>query len=105
MIMSLETFIAFLAYLSGLFFSICLIPQLQLMWQNRSAADVSLHWTCLFIVGLIFQITYLALMGGYIWLSVVPELSLALGVLGSKLYLDGLTNAYTEIPDTDGPDV
>jgi uncharacterized protein with PQ loop repeat len=87
---SMETIIALLAYTSGLFFSICLVPQLQLMWKNRSATDVSLSWTTLFIVGLICQIVYLALMGGYIWLSVVPELSLALGVLWSKYYLDNL---------------
>ena len=96
--MDWSTVIDILAYASGLFFSICLIPQLQLMWQNRSASDVSFSWTLLFIVGLLFQITYLALLGGYIWSSVVPELSLALGVLWSKFYLDNLNaQEYLEL--------
>jgi uncharacterized protein with PQ loop repeat len=94
---SMETVIALLAYTSGLFFSICLIPQLTLMWKNRSATDVSLSWTTLFIVGLLLQILYLALMGGYIWLSVVPELTLAVAVLWSKYYLDNLTQSSSSI--------
>lgn len=100
MTMDLATFIDLLAYASGLFFSICLIPQLQIMWANRSATDVSFSWTLLFIIGLIFQVTYLALLGGYIWLSVIPELSLALIVLWSKFYLDSLT-AATQTPSKD----
>jgi S-adenosylmethionine/arginine decarboxylase-like enzyme/uncharacterized protein with PQ loop repeat len=94
---SLDDIIAFFAWLSGAFFAFCLIPQLQVMWENRSATDVSIHWTILLIIGLLLQILYLFLMGGYIWLTVIPEFLLVVSILWSKWYLDRL-NAEGYIP-------
>lgn len=78
-----------IAYIGGVLLAICLLPQLHIMWKNRSAADVAVSWTLLYISGLLLTFVYLiriAALAG--WISLLPEIILALVVLGSKFYLD-----------------
>jgi S-adenosylmethionine/arginine decarboxylase-like enzyme len=92
-----------LAYAGGVSLAICLIPQLHLIWKNRSAKDVSVSWTLFYIMGLSFTFAYLYLVGAFAgWLSIFPELCLTVFLLGSKIYLDRQpAKTYSEFVDTE----
>lgn len=78
-----------LAYLGGCLLALCLIPQLMLMWTNRSAQDVSWSWTLLYSTGLSLSFLYLFLIDAVAgWISVLPELVLVFVVMISKKILD-----------------
>ncbi len=79
----------FLAYMGGALLAVCLIPEIIIMINNRSAEDVSLAWSVMHIAGLIFTFAYLFRVqakAGY--LSLIPELALIVVVMITKLYLD-----------------
>jgi hypothetical protein len=78
-----------LAYSGGALLACCLVPQLHLMWVNQSAHDVSISWTLFYITGLLQTLVYLVEVNAFAgWISVIPEIALALCVLASKLFLD-----------------
>ncbi|KAI8925336.1 hypothetical protein BC831DRAFT_461655 [Entophlyctis helioformis] len=73
----------------GILLSICAIPQLVVMWQNRSARDVSLLWISAYTGGLVLTLAYLTLLRA--WAGAIPlvvETALGLAVLLSKVVLD-----------------
>ncbi|KAL2915767.1 hypothetical protein HK105_204714 [Polyrhizophydium stewartii] len=77
------------AYVGGVFLSLCAIPQLVVMWQNRSAKDVSMLWILSYIIGLSFTLVYLLLLSA--WAGAIPimvQIALAFVVLVSKLLMD-----------------
>jgi S-adenosylmethionine/arginine decarboxylase-like enzyme/uncharacterized protein with PQ loop repeat len=88
-----------LAYVGGGCITICLLPQIHLMWANRSARDVSISWTLFYILGLTLTFAYLFLVDAFAgWVSLLPELFLTFFVLGSKLYLDRQSpKVYSEV--------
>jgi len=91
-----------LAYLGGCLLALCLIPQLMLMWTNRSAQDVSWSWTLLYSMGLSLSFLYLFLIDAVAgWISVLPELVLVFVVMISKKILDDNMEA-TVVEDTTG---
>jgi len=78
-----------LAYLGGSLLAICLIPQLIVMWKNRSAQDVSWLWTVLYFLGLSLTFMYLLLIEAVAgWISILPELLFVVVLMISKKILD-----------------
>jgi hypothetical protein len=78
-----------LAYAGGAFLACCMVPQLRLMWVNQSAHDVSISWTLFYITGLLLTLVYLVEVDAFAgWISLIPEIALAISVLASKLHLD-----------------
>lgn len=91
-----------LAYLGGCLLALCLIPQLMLMWTNRSAQDVSWSWTILYWMGLSLTFLYLFLINALAgWISLLPELVLVVVVMISKKILDDNMRAAV-VDDTTG---
>ncbi|KAI8925310.1 hypothetical protein BC831DRAFT_461516 [Entophlyctis helioformis] len=78
-----------LGIIGGTLLSFCSIPQLVVMWKNRSARDVSMAWIVSLTLGLMVQSAYLILLEA--WAGAIPlivQVVLAVGVLGSKIVLD-----------------
>jgi MtN3 and saliva related transmembrane protein len=79
----------FFGIFGGILFSICTIPQLVLMWKQRSAKDLSYGWMCTFLLGLSSTITYLVLQEAYAaYIPAAVEAVLYIAIIISKIILD-----------------
>ncbi|EGF81318.1 expressed protein [Batrachochytrium dendrobatidis JAM81] len=76
-------------YSGGVFLGLCAIPQLYVMWKNRSAKDVSMLWILCYTIGLVLTMTYMIMLNA--WAGVIPiivQIVLAIIVFISKLLMD-----------------
>ena len=96
----LDTAMIALGYIGGAGLSICLVPQLIVMWKTKSAGDLSLPWLILYSFGLVLSAVYLVYIEAMAaWIPMIAELSLTLLTLALKLYLDA---AYpSAVPQSD----
>jgi uncharacterized protein with PQ loop repeat len=84
------TFTDALGFIGGIILSICMLPQLTLMYQTKSAKDLSLLFTVLYSIGLVMTAAYMTLIRA--WAGAIPvwiETLLAFILLAGKIYLDG----------------
>lgn len=78
-----------LGFIGGIILSICMLPQLILMHQSKSAKDISMQFTVLYFIGLVLTAIYMTLIRA--WAGAIPiwiETLLALILLAGKIYLD-----------------
>lgn len=83
------TFIDALGFIGGIILSICMLPQLTLMYKTKSAKDLSLLFTVLYSIGLVMTAVYMTLIRA--WAGAIPvwiETLLAFVLLSGKIYLD-----------------
>jgi uncharacterized protein with PQ loop repeat len=78
-----------LGFIGGIILSICMLPQLTLMYQTKSAKDISMLFTILYSIGLVMTAIYMTLIRA--WAGAIPiwiETVLALILLSGKIFLD-----------------
>jgi uncharacterized protein with PQ loop repeat len=78
-----------LGFIGGIILSICMLPQLSLMYQTKSAKDISMLFTILYSIGLVMTAIYMTLIRA--WAGAIPiwiETFLALILLSGKFFLD-----------------
>lgn len=79
-------------FIGGIILSFCVIPQLILMYQSKSAVDISKQFTVLYFIGIVLQAIYMTVVGA--WAGAIPiwiETVLAFILLTGKIYLDKST--------------
>ncbi|KAL2915766.1 hypothetical protein HK105_204713 [Polyrhizophydium stewartii] len=77
------------AYVGGVFLSLCIVPQLVVVWRHRSAEGVSLLWILSYLLGLSLTLVYMVMLSA--WAGAVPviaQLVLGSGLLASKGLMD-----------------
>lgn len=78
-----------IGYVGGAFLAICCIPQFLKMWENKSAKDVSLLYTFLYTIGLVFTLVYMIMLEATAAIVTISfEVAVALAVVALKLYFD-----------------
>lgn len=78
-----------LGYIGGVALSVCLVPQLVVMWRSKSAGDLSLPWIILYASGVMLTSVYLIYINAMAaWIPMVVELALTLVTLALKIYLE-----------------
>ncbi len=78
-----------IGYIGGFFLAVCCIPQFFKMYENQSAKDVSLLYTVLYTVGLVFTLTYMIMLEATAAIITISfEVAVALAVLFLKFYFD-----------------
>jgi hypothetical protein len=66
-----------------------LSKQQKLLRGTRSLQDISYSWSAVYTMGLAFNIAYLLLESALVgWICGLLEISLAIAVIVSKIYLD-----------------
>ncbi|KAH6561699.1 hypothetical protein BASA60_006326 [Batrachochytrium salamandrivorans] len=84
-----ETVINTIGYCGGVFLGICAIPQLVVMWKNRSAHDVSGLWIICYIIGLSLTLVYMVMLSAWAGvISISVQVTLGVVLLVSKVLMD-----------------
>ena len=88
-----------LGYTGGGLLAVCLIPQIAKLLITRSARDISLAWTLLYLFGTALTLVYLILEGAMAaWIPLVIETAACLLTLVLKLLFDH-TKLGRRLPD------
>ena len=94
-----------IGYIGGAFLAICCIPQFMKMYENQSAKDVSLLYTFLYVIGLIFTLSYMIMLDATAAIVTISfEVAVALAVVALKLYFDYGANTASTSDGESGSD-
>ncbi|WIA40637.1 hypothetical protein OEZ86_013973 [Tetradesmus obliquus] len=78
-----------LGYLGGCILALSLVPQVIKLLLTRNAADISLMWSLLYLLGSALSFIYLVLLGAVAaWVPIVVELCGCLATISLKLLFD-----------------
>lgn len=78
-----------LGYIGGAILGLCLIPQVYKILKTKSATDISISWSLLYLLGTLFLLAYLILVGAMAaWIPLVFEITCILVMLLLKIYFD-----------------
>lgn len=82
-------------YVGGGILAICMIPQVVKMVRTKSAEDLSLSMTLLYLVGLSLTFVYLLLISATAaWIPIALEILVGIIMIALKVILDGRARAH-----------
>jgi histidine decarboxylase len=87
--MELSVIADLLGSIGGCVLAICTIPQIILMWKQKSASDVSLVFVCMYFSGVVMSPVYMIMIEA--WAGAVPlivETAFGFLMIGLKLHFD-----------------
>ncbi|KAF8061081.1 hypothetical protein HT031_004541 [Scenedesmus sp. PABB004] len=97
-----------IGFAGGGVLAVCLVPQIGKIILSRSARDISITWSLLYIVGLTLSLVYLILKNALAaWIPLVIEILGCLVIIALKLFFEhtaaGRRWSGAELPPPRGP--